>query len=333
MATGYMGRTVHWPGPSPSPHCCRCCNCLAAAPRAPARTPSQALRGHARPVSGLQQAQAAAASPLALSVHLFTCSQVSLVGHSHSDEAVAGGASHGSLGTNLAGTGKDEWESPVWGDAWPSRQRRTLRLLASMRAVGALTSMCLDGVWAGGLCLPRPFHRILWEVALGSAPALPRARPMSLTWAEGCRWGPQQERAGGQACEGCSSHNLIRPGFSLGGSGGDGGGWGPARTPNPSPGQAHTCRPGHVSAHQAPQAPALQALGRRPSSTPGSGCRALGLRTLQDRAWAGVSRKPELAAASASFQVSLSDPDAGQGLEALPLGPGPAKAQPSPNRP
>lgn len=74
VATGYTGRTAHWPGPSPSPHCCRCCNCPAAAPGAPARTPGQALRGHARPVSGPQQAQGALQPPSSERppVHLFT---------------------------------------------------------------------------------------------------------------------------------------------------------------------------------------------------------------------------------------------------------------------
>lgn len=186
--------------------------------------------------------------------------------------------------------------------------------------------------------MPRPFHRVLLEVALGSAPALPNAGRISLTWAEGCGWGPQQKGAGGQACEGCSSHNLIRPGFSLGGSGGDGGGWGQQVLQTPP-----TARHTRAGLGTCPHTMLLCSAGSSlqdsrhwaggPAPPPAQVAESWVSRNLQDRAWAGVSRKPKLAATWASFQVSPSDPDAGQGLEAPPLGPGPGQARPSPNRP
>lgn len=161
--------------------------------------------------------------------------------------------------------------------------------------------------------MPRPFHRVLLEVALGSAPALPNAGRISLTWAEGCGWGPQQKGAGGQACEGCSSHNLIRPGFSLGGSGGDGGGWGQQALQTP-PAARHT----RAGLGTCPHTMLLCSAGSSlqdsrhwaggPAPPPAQVAESWVSRNLQDRAWAGVSRKPELAATWASFQVSPSDP-------------------------
>lgn len=181
--------------------------------------------------------------------------------------------------------------------------------------------------------MPRPFHRVLLEVALGSAPALPRAQPISLTWAAGCCWGPQQEGAGGQACEGCSSHNLIRPGFSLGGSGGDGAGGAQQVLQTPPPASHTRAGLGTCPHTRLPRLPHSRRWAGGPAPPPARVAEPWVSRNLQDRAWAGVSRKPELAATWASFQVSPSDPDAGQGLEAPPLGPGRGRAQPSPNRP
>lgn len=151
---------------------------------------------------------------------------------------------------------------------------------------------------------------------------------LSLTCAESCSWSPKQEGAGGQACEGCGCHDLIQPGFSLGGSGGERGwGWrvGPSKYFRPLPwlgiqvqAWARVCTAGSL----------LQALGRRPSSTPSSGCRApRPPGTPRSLAWAGVSLKPELSASRALFQESP-DPGAGWGSEAPLVGPRHKKPNP-----
>lgn len=111
-----------------------------------------------------------------------------------------------------------------------------------------------------------------YKVRIHSGLALPtQAQCLSLTWATGCSWGPQQEGAGGQTREGSCSHDLIQSGFSWGGSGRDVGG---IQQVLPAPPLAqHTCRPGHLCVGGVP-APSLQALGWRPVSTPSSGYRA-----------------------------------------------------------
>lgn len=64
-----MGRTGHWPGPSPS---LRCCSCAGAAPGPPSRAPGQALWGHAstrgRTFGSGCAAGAAPAGPFTLSL-------------------------------------------------------------------------------------------------------------------------------------------------------------------------------------------------------------------------------------------------------------------------
>lgn len=130
-----------------------------------------------------------------------------------------------------------------------------------------------------------------------------------------------------RAAAAMTSSSLAFPGGVLEEMGA-GHGWGPASTPGPSPDPAytHTCRPGHVCVYQAPS---LQELGGRPSSTPSSDCRAP---NLQEPPGTGPGLGPTRSLTSLlpglCSSVAPSDPGAGQGSEAPLMGPGQARPPP-----
>ena len=172
------------------------------------------------------------------------------------------------------------------------------------------------GRWYSSWSLPAPPGLTARSILSPTTTPSP-SQVSQLTCAEGHTWGPQQEGAGGQACEGCGSHDFIQSGFSWGASGGDGGRGrvGPKKYSRPAPWPNTRAGLG-TCVHPAPslQEPAGQDAQPHPQlelpspKSPGTTRNRLGLGSSSQSL---TSLQPGLCSTMPS-----SDPGAGQGSEA-----------------